>query len=297
VSERFTRKEVSRILGLPESQLAYWERLRLVRPRARWGERFYHFGDLVVLKTIQNLAKQNVPVRRLHRALLAMEARYGAIRGPLSSLRVLNHGRQVVIQPPGPRSAPINPLNGQLLLPYPRAEENVATIQGRSAEEWFEVGLANDGRRETLDLAIEAYRHATRLAPTWVAAHINLGAALYQASDLEGARVAFETAVALAEGNATAHFNLGCVLDDLDRSDDAIRHFERTIAMDGTHSDAHFNLALALEKKGQGRRAREHWEAYLRFEPRGLWSDFARNKLSPPKRPEPPIPFPRRKPS
>ncbi|MGH9794530.1 MAG: MerR family transcriptional regulator, partial [Candidatus Acidiferrales bacterium] len=50
--EHYTRSEVARILGIGERRLNYWERLRLIEPNRRWGQRFYSFRDLVALKTI-----------------------------------------------------------------------------------------------------------------------------------------------------------------------------------------------------------------------------------------------------
>jgi tetratricopeptide (TPR) repeat protein len=293
LSDRYTRREVARILGVEEQRLAYWERLRLVKPRARWGQRFYHFGDLVVLRTIQGLAENKVPVRRLHRALRALEERFGERRAPLSSYRVVAHGKQLVFVLPGPPPTPVEPLSGQLLIPYVPQQENLRAIAGRSAEEWFETGLKCDGRRETLRQAVEAYRHAVHLSPQWTAAHINLGAALYQLGELAEARASFETAATLSPQNATAQFNLGCVLDDLDDLKGSMQHLEAAVRLDPRHGDAHFNLALALEKNGQPRRAIGHWEAYLKLQPRGPWSDYARLRLRSQATPSPPIPFPR----
>ncbi|MGH9701224.1 MAG: MerR family transcriptional regulator, partial [Candidatus Acidiferrales bacterium] len=53
MAQRYTRRDVGRILGLDASRLRYWERLRLIHPRARWGEKFYSFGDLVAVRAIQ----------------------------------------------------------------------------------------------------------------------------------------------------------------------------------------------------------------------------------------------------
>ena len=57
-TDRFTRSEVQRILEVNEKQLDYWERLRLVRPRRRWGERFYDFKDLISLRTVKQLTEK-----------------------------------------------------------------------------------------------------------------------------------------------------------------------------------------------------------------------------------------------
>ncbi len=299
MSERYTRREVSRILGLEERQLAYWERLRLVRSRARWGERFYAFNDLVALQTIKHLGANRIPAARLRRALDAMEHRLGCLRAPLSALRVSHIGGQVVVIPPAPYQ-PFEPLSGQFVLAFQQnqATEKPATVTSRTAEEWFDIGMATDSRRETLPQAVEAYKRAIELAPRWVDAHINLGTALYQMSELDEAQRAFDSALAVDEGSATAHFNLGCVHDDLEEYEKAIYHLRRAAEIAPHHADTHFNLATVLEKRGKFGKAREHWATYVRLQPRGPWADFARTRLRAANRPPgtrlTPIPFPER---
>src|SRR5271169_384955 len=75
--QRYTRREVQRILGVDVRRLRYWERLRLVNPRARWGERFYSFGDLVALRTIQRITQQKISAHRLRRAVKLVEEQFG----------------------------------------------------------------------------------------------------------------------------------------------------------------------------------------------------------------------------
>ncbi len=65
------------MLGVEPSRLRYWERLRLVRPRARWGERFYNFSDLVALRTLQRLTERRVPAVRVRRAVKLIEEQFG----------------------------------------------------------------------------------------------------------------------------------------------------------------------------------------------------------------------------
>jgi DNA-binding transcriptional MerR regulator len=68
LTNRYTRTEAGRILGLETSRLRYWERLRLVRPEARWGERFYSFGDLVALRSIQTESRSRSKIAAGRRA-------------------------------------------------------------------------------------------------------------------------------------------------------------------------------------------------------------------------------------
>src|SRR5579864_3749916 len=89
LAQRYTRRDVGRILGVDPSRLRYWERLRLVRPRARWGERFYTFGDLVALRTLQRLTNSRIPAQRVRRAVNLIEQQFGESAMPLQELRFL----------------------------------------------------------------------------------------------------------------------------------------------------------------------------------------------------------------
>ena len=75
LDHRYTRSEVERMMGITRRELNYWIRLRLVFPRARWGERFFNFSDLVALETIKRLASRRVPARtNSSRAITALES-------------------------------------------------------------------------------------------------------------------------------------------------------------------------------------------------------------------------------
>jgi tetratricopeptide (TPR) repeat protein len=297
LSQRYTRSEVERIVGLKARQLRYWERLRLVRPHARWRERFYSFGDLVALETIKRLTEKRIPARRLRRAVEVLERQLGGAPLPIEKLRVLSNGREIAVIPPG-EHGPFEPLTGQLLLSFdtqPLARK-VHKIISRTAEEWFEFALACDAEAEMRSEAVAAYRRVVELEPKWVEAQINLGVALYHLCQLEEARRAFRAALALDPVNGIAHFNLGCVLDELGDLDESIEHLRQAVKAMPAHADAHFNLALAYEKRGENQRARDHWSAYLRHEPRGPWSEHARSRLArAPSRKQSPAPIPFRK--
>ena len=98
-------------------RLRYWERLRLVRPRARWGERFYNFGDLVALRTLQRLTDHRIPARRVRRAVSLIEQQFGESSLPLQELRFLEQGRDLLVIPPG-ATRPFSPLKQQWVFPF-----------------------------------------------------------------------------------------------------------------------------------------------------------------------------------
>jgi Flp pilus assembly protein TadD len=278
--ERFTRREVGRILGLDTRRLQYWERLRLVRPRARWGERFYSFGDLVALRSIQRLTENRVSARRVRCAVSVLERQLGAASLPIQELRLLDQGRDVLVIPPG-AERPFNPLKQQWVFPFgaTASPTKLYPMAGRSPEELFDAALENETRPDLLPEAIELYRRVVELAPEWIEAHINLGVAYYQVGQLAEARAVFRTAVELDPLNGISRYNLGCTLEELGELEEAIVHLRRAARAMPAHADVHFNLALAYEKRGERRLAREHWILYLRYAPQGPWAEQARDHL------------------
>jgi tetratricopeptide (TPR) repeat protein len=303
LSERYTRSEARRIVGVDDRRLRYWERLRLVRPRIRWGERFYDFGDLVALRTIKRLTDSRVPARRLRRAVTAIERQLGGPALRVENLRLLECRQSVAFVLPGAVSPPFDPLERQWILPLQgmqasQAASNVHQLGSRSAEDWFEIALGAESSPETMDEAVEAYQRVIELSPEWVEAYINLGVALYHQRRLDDAQNSFLAAVALDPSNAICRYNLGCVYEEVGMIDEAIENLRCAIRAMPNHADAHFNLALAYEKKGDPARAREHWSLYLKHDPRGTWAEKARTRieqLRPGRKLPPPIPFPVRR--
>ena len=269
-------------MGISRRELNYWTRLRLVLPRARWGERFFNFSDLVALETIKRLAARKVPAGRIRRAVTALQFELRSTQTPLSMLRISTNGKQVVVHPPVAQARPYEPLTGQFVLNFETSKlaKKIHAMASRSAEEWFELGMACDSNPESLGQAAQAYRKAVDAAPEWVEARINLGTTLYQLGRMEEAREEFSRAVDLETGNALAEFNLGCVLEQLDQTRDAIHHLRRAIEIAPALADAHLNLALAYEKCGQIQSAIRHLSFYIRYEPNGPWAEFARSRIS-----------------
>ena len=281
MDQRFTLGEVERITGTTRRQLEYWSRLGLVHPRARWGERFFNFSDLVAVQTLNRLAARRVPARRLRRAMDALEQRLGRTRSELAALRISTNGAEVVVHEPGSTGGLIEPLTGQFVLNFETAaiERKVRALHEHTAEEWFELGMAWDASPETLEDAVRAYGQAIEAAPEWVEAYINLGTTLFQLGRIGESRDAFAAAVELNSRNALAHFNLGCAHERLGDTASAISNFRTALDHAPRMADAHLNLALAYERTGAQAGALGHFSLYLRFEPQGPWAEFARTRI------------------
>lgn len=286
MEQQFTRSEVERMTGATRQQLEYWSRLRLLQPRSRWGERFFNFTDLVAVEALRRLTAQRVPAQRLSRVVRALERQLGKAAGPLSSLHISVSGDDVIVREPGPDGRSIEPLTGQFVMDFDTSplQKKVHLLGSRTAEEWFELAMALDGRKETLDDAVNAYQQAIKTAPEWIEAHINLGTALFHLGRWEQSRQAFRSAVEIDRSHALAHFNLGCICDRLGETGPAIEEFRAALACSPDMAEAHLNLALAYEKARRNEDSKRHFSAYLRYEPQGQWAEFARKRLDDPRR-------------
>src|SRR5262252_8248695 len=152
-TDRFSRDEVQRILGLSPKQLDYWDRLELVSARNEQGTRFYDFRDLIALRTVKQLIEQGIPASRLRRALAA--------------LRVLSDGKDVIVEREGAR---LEPVTGQFVMNFEtrQLDEEVQVISERGADEWFALALdyeADRANRKTWTQAIDAYENVLRQDP------------------------------------------------------------------------------------------------------------------------------------
>ena len=283
--ERFTRREILRILNISSKQLAYWERLRLVEPRTGWGEKFYRFGDLISLRTVKQLVEQRVPARRLRRAVEALREQLAGVEAPLTELRIVSDGRDVAVELDGRL---LEPIRGQLLLDFDTRElgEKVRVMPERTAEEWFAAALDAESDPVTHPQAIEAYQRVIEKSPRWIEAHINLGTLLYEQGEKEEAAGCYRQAVELEPANPLAHFNLGSVLDELGQPGPAREHLRRAVALKPDYADAHYNLGLVAEKLGAHGEARRYWRRYLELDPRSPWADYARQRLASSRGPE-----------
>jgi predicted Zn-dependent protease len=279
-SDRFSREDVQRILELTPKQLDTWEGLRLIASRTDQESRVYDFRDLIGLRTVKQLIEKGVPASQLGRAVSALRERLSHVEAPLTELRVLSDGRDVIVERDGAR---MEPVSGQFVLNFETREldERVRAISvGFSAEQWFARALACEAEKKTSAEAVSAYEQALRVEPRKIEALINCGTLYYEQGNLEKAREYFQRAADADPQNSLAHANLGSVLEEMGEAEEARQHLRQAVRLDPRHSDARYNLALVCDKLGAVAEAREHWRAYVQLDPAGPWSDYARQRLA-----------------
>jgi tetratricopeptide (TPR) repeat protein len=278
-TDRYSTEDVQRIVGLSAKQLEYWDRLRLVSPQKELGIRFYNFRDLIGLRTIKQLIDQGVPANRLRRALAALREKLAHVQMPLSELRVLSDGKDVVVESEGAR---LEPLSGQFVLNFETRElrEKVRVMAGPNADDWLATALEYEAEENNRAQAIEAYDHALSIDPQKVDALLNCGTLCYEEGNLKKAAEYFMRALQVDPANALAHFNLGSVLEEVGRLEAARLHLRDAVRLDPSYPDAHYNLAFVCEKLGARNEARRHWQAYITLDPASPWCGYARQRLA-----------------
>jgi tetratricopeptide (TPR) repeat protein len=277
--DRFSSEDVQRVLGLTGKQLEYWDRLRLVSPQKELGNRHYDFRDLISLRSVKQLIEEGVPANRLRRALVALREKLAHIQMPLSELRVLSDGGDVVVESEGAR---LEPLSGQFVLNFETRElgEKVRVMAGPNADDWLATALEYEAEESTRAEAIEAYDHALSIDPQKVDALLNCGTLCYEEGNLKKAAEYFMRALQVDPENALAHFNLGSVLEEVGRLEAARLHLRNAVRLDPSYPDAHYNLAFVCEKLGAQNEAQRHWQAYVTLDPASPWCGYARQRLA-----------------
>lgn len=278
-TDQFSPQDVQRILGLTEKQLDYWERLEFVSPKPQASGRTYDFRDLIGLRTVKQLLEQGIPATRLRRALTALRTGLSHASAPLSELRILSDGKDVIVERGGSR---LEPVSGQFVMNFETREigAQVRAMTGHSADEWFAAGLEYDADERRKAEAIDAYERALAVDPAKVEVLLNCGALHYESGNLGKAAECFKRVVEVDRENALAHFNLGSVLEELGRPEMAREHLRAAVRLEPRYADAHYNLAFVCERLTARKEAQQHWEIYVRLEPHGPWSDYARRRLA-----------------
>ena len=280
-TDRFSTEDVQRILGLTSKQLDYWDRLRLVSLRKEQGNRFYDFRDLIGLRTVKQLVEEGVPANRLRRALAALRQKLSQAQAPLTELRVLSDGKDILVERGGVR---LEPLSGQFALNFETREldERVRVIArpGRNADDWLATALEYEAEGKTRAEAIDAYDRALCVDPRKPEALINCGTLCYEDGNLKKAADYFRRALEVDPENALAHFNLGSVLEETGRPEAAREHLRQAVRLEPNYPDAHYNLAFVCEKLGAYTEAQRHWQAYISLDPLSPWCAYARQRLA-----------------
>jgi tetratricopeptide (TPR) repeat protein len=287
MSGTYTFKEVSRLFGITESRLRYWDRSGFLSPSGHNGRRrCFTFQDLIGIRSVKTLLENGITLQRTRRILSKLREAIPKSAQPLGRLRIMADAKTVVV---ADADRDFEADTGQLLLDFSvksLEDEVVSEFPDKQAEErllsayeWYIEGCRLDESEETLALAEEAYHRAIHLDPTMANAYTNLGNLLYRTGAAEDAKALYQKAVEVNPNQPEAHYNLGFLEFEEGRLEEAKACFKRAIELDATFADAHFNLAITSVRLGETAQAVQQLEAYLSLEPTGAWADVARQRL------------------
>jgi hypothetical protein len=267
----YSARHAAQLLGLAESAVRSCIRDGLVGMPGTVPAQLT-FRDLSALRTVKTLVEAGVPLPRVRKELLRIQAQTGT---SIAELTIETRGGEVCV-----RGADLQPLPGQLSLPFdlappelppgqvralPRAPDAPVPVAAApaTAEQWLQRGLALEDRDPVA--AIDAYRRSLRLRPACTEAWLNLGRLFAESNDGAAARECFERALELDPADATAHYNLGVIAQDAGREGDAITHYRRALELDTRLAEAHYNLATLFDQSGDSRAAIRHINEYRKL--------------------------------
>src|SRR5204862_3737205 len=115
--------------------------------------------------------------------------------------------------------------------------------------------------------AVAALRQAVALTPGNAFTHLNLGTALFETGDADGALTEFTEAARLDPTLAKAHYGAGIVREAAGHDDDAIAAFTRAAAADPSLLEAHLSLADAMRRNGRDAEAIAHYNVVISANP------------------------------
>src|SRR6266513_3201242 len=137
----------------------------------------------------------------------------------------------------------------------------------------YNLGIALNDQGDA-DGAIAHYRQAVELRPSYAEAHYNLGRLLAQKGHLDEASVHYEKTLEINPADVEAHNNLGATLFANGHVDEAIAHYRKALAIQPDYADASCNLASALLSNGDLDGAIGYYSACLAILPNQAESQY-----------------------
>ncbi|MGO9147156.1 MAG: tetratricopeptide repeat protein [Desulfomonilia bacterium] len=121
--------------------------------------------------------------------------------------------------------------------------------------------------RGDVDGAIKHYRESIRLRRNYVNAQCNLGVALAKKKQYAEAFTHYRECLRIKPGYSEAYYNMGVALADLGRKDEAVKQYTEVLKNYPRHENAHRNLGLLLAEKGNFDEAIAHYYKALDANP------------------------------
>lgn len=129
------------------------------------------------------------------------------------------------------------------------------------------LGVAAYQRNAVWTNEVAFWRDVVAKSPAKRRGHKNLGVALAQAGDLDGAISEFHTVIAIEPDNASGYNNLGSILAKQGRYQDAVDALRRAQELDPTHAGAYHNLGSVYTLQNRWDLAADEYQHALELDP------------------------------
>jgi tetratricopeptide (TPR) repeat protein len=262
-------------LRISPQQLAGWERAGLIA-----AAESYSFYDLLQIKKLSELRAKKVRPGKIRASIDAMQRQVAGMENPFLETGISSHGSRLTFRHQGHE---LDPVAGQFLLDFDRPKiveaRSARPRTAESAAEMFVAAVAMEEDPARQQEALETYRRVLELDSKHAAACINVGTIFYNQQNYREAERHYQRAIEIDPRYALGFFDLGNVLDETGRLEEAVDAYKSAIAIVPNYADAHYNLALAFERLRRPRKALTHWRAYVKMDPVGAWSNYARGQI------------------
>lgn len=129
------------------------------------------------------------------------------------------------------------------------------------------------------DKALEQYRVALEINPTYIPAYVNIGNIYQKKGEKEKALEYYEKAYALDKNDPSTCFNIGLIYFQKKDYDTAIRYYKEAFALRPNHARTYHALGRAYQEKGDKQNAVLNFKEFLKLEPQGEFSGLVREYL------------------
>jgi tetratricopeptide (TPR) repeat protein len=271
----YTQEEVSRLIGVSESQIRYWDQTGLIpRTEKQRGRLLFDFKALVAFRTVRELLNRGVSTRKIRKCVERLKERMPEIRHPLTEVRMAIYGGEVVF---GKDSLTFTP-EGQILIDFSPPKESPIPLPIKSEEDLFFQALECEQIQDWKE-AEKRYEWVLQKNPGHADALVNLGNVRHRAGLPKEAEIHYRRALLSDPDHVEANYNLANLFEERGDLENAILFYHKSISGDPEFADAHFNLAMVLERRGDREEAKKHWRIYLDLDPTSQWAEYAHKRL------------------
>jgi predicted RNase H-like HicB family nuclease len=98
----FNTKTVSKIAGLSNRQIDYWDRIHFIKPSVSeasgYGSiRLYSFNDLIQMKVAKTLLDKGISLQQIRKAITYLKKHMPEVAKPLAEMRFLTDGATIFV--------------------------------------------------------------------------------------------------------------------------------------------------------------------------------------------------------